>query len=427
MPKIKSFRALRPDPDKAEKMYIYHGDAGDKHRSKGNLLANPLSLLRVSHPEIALGENDRSRENFPEEELKKYARETLDGFIEDGSLVREEKEELYIYRLSMANHSQTGVVALVDVEDFLEGIVKRHELTRADKVHTQSKQIARMGGNMEPILLVYDSNMGEGISAIIKDWAYSHDSLFDFYDQGGVRHEIWNIDSDEVNESIKKDFEAIPSFYICDGHHRIAASAEYYIDKSEEALANANGDSQAPELPKYRFFSAAIFPSEEMWILDYNRAVSDLNGMDKEEFLWALKDEGFEVTPIGKEATYPSAIGEYTMYMDGNWYRLNYIEERDMDDPVSGLDVSLLQFHVLNDILGIKDPQHDNRIAFISGNKGLGALEALVDDGMAVAFAIMPARIQDIMRVSDAGLTMPPKSTYFEPKLASGLLIYEIK
>lgn len=416
MPKIKPFSPLRPAAEYVEDMYIYHGDAGNKKRVYALFASNPKSLIHISHADISLSEEDAKNEKL----VRAKSKEAMKLFRKEGLLKQEKEESYYIYRLSMANHSQTGVVALVDVEDYINGIVKRHELTRVDKVHTQANQIERVGGHMEPILLAYDtSEPGMATEGFLKEWTLSHDSEYDFFDMGGIHHELWPITDKDVNDRITEKLSKASSFYICDGHHRIAAAAEYYV---EHVDPNA---PKEPE-PKCRYFMAAIFPSDEMLVLDYNRAVKDLNGLTKEQFFQALRDGNFRLRELGPTPTYPSGFGEFTMVMDGTWYKLTYKGERDMTDPVASLDVSLLQSHVLRDILGIRDPQNDERLAFISGTKGLEALQQATEKDMAVAFAIAPPSMSDIIKVSDTGLTMPPKSTCFEPKLASGLLIYQV-
>ena len=428
MPIIRPFRGIRPAEEHVESVYVYHGDAGDEARSRARATTHPNSMLHVSRADLLLSEGEAKDETL----VRKQAREALQAFKDHGVLIKDERECLYILRLSMANHSQTGIVAIADVRDYIEGTIKRHELTRIDKTYIQQKVIERVGGNIEPVLLAYDSDIysDSGIEGMLEHWALSHDPTYDFFDAGGVRHELWAVDEGSFIEGIQNAFSMIDSLYICDGHHRIAASAEYYVENEDvkaDGPTNAELEASREEVAeKSKYFMVAVFPSSEMLILDYNRAVKDLNGLTENEFLDALNAAHFTVEEIGSEPTYPSKSGEYTMVMNNTWYRLNYTELRDMSDPVAGLDVSLLQNKVLRDILGIRDPQHDDRITFISGNKGLEALQNATNNDMKVAFAIEAPTMHEIMRVSDSGLTMPPKSTFFEPKLVSGLLVYEI-
>ncbi len=427
MPNIRPFRALRPAPNHIEEMHIYHGDAGDAVRARDKAISNPHSMLQVSRADLLLSSEEAKDEVL----VKSHAQKTLHDFSDQGILIRDEDESFYFYRLTLANHSQTGIVACFDAQDYIDGIIKRHELTRIDKIHVQEKLIERVGGNIEPVILVYDSeSKNKEVVEITENWTLSHDSTYDFYDAGGIRHELWQVTEKAIIESLEKLFKGIDSLYICDGHHRIAASADYYVEN-----VDALGDSPTTKeteverealADKSRYFMAAVFPSEEMLIMDYNRAVKDLNGLTEEGFFDALKKSGFEIEEIGSQPTYPKAHGEYTMVMNDIWYRLVYVEERDVFDPVAGLDVSLLQNVVLRDILGIQDPQHDERITFISGTKGLEALQNATRKDMKIAFAIVPPDMKSIMRVSDSGLTMPPKSTCFEPKVVSGMLIYKM-
>ena len=433
MPRIKPFCGVRPAPEHVESVYVYHGDAGDEARSRARANTHPNSMLHVSRVDLLVSPEEAKDETL----LRQKAKATFNGFLENEILIRDEKESFYIYRLSMANHSQTGIVACADVRDYIDGTIKRHELTRVDKIHIQEKVIERVGGNIEPVLLVYDSDANpvsesgeQNLPEMLERWTISHDSTYDFFDEGGVRHEIWAVDDEVFIQKVQNFFDEIDSLYICDGHHRIAASADYYIESEDLVDDGSTSDELERErvsrAEKSKYFMAAIFPSEEMLILDYNRAVKDLNGLTEEEFMEKLRAVPFDVSELGPEPTYPSKVGEYTMVMNNTWYSLDLIGERDLSDPVAGLDVSLLQNKVLRDILGIKDPQHDDRITFISGNKGLGALQKTTNEEMTVAFAIGPPTMHEIMNVSDSGLTMPPKSTFFEPKLVSGLLVYEI-
>ena len=407
MPNIRPFRALRPTPEYAEEVYIYHGDATDPDRASVVANANPNSLLNITH----------FIENLYEESaVKPRTTEKFKRMIDSGVLMADEKECFYAYRLSMANHSQTGLVACVDIEDYINDKVRRHEHTRVDKVHTQANQIDRLSGNVEPIILVYDST---GIdSKMIEDWAYSHDSIYDILDEGGIRHEIWEIDDQDVIQSIVKTADNLDAFYICDGHHRIEAAAEYYKSISSDPECN----------PEYkdasRYFLSVIFPSDEMLILDYNRAVKTLNGLTKEEFIERVKAADFDVELVGSDPIYPSDPGEFSMVIDDEWYKLTYTGQRDGATVSERLDVSILQDRIIKDILGIDNPKENPAIGFISGTKGIMALQDATRSGMAVAFAIYPPVMADIMAVADAGEFMPPKSTCFEPKPAGGLVMY---
>lgn len=403
MPTIKPFRAFRPASEYASQVYITHENAGSTEKSRDILINNPYSLLHITHGDIIM-------DTTSEDEIRENCHNKFNELVLDGILIQDDAPYFYIYRLSLANHSQTGLVARVDIDDYIRGHVKRHELTRSEKIDRQVDILKRVGGCIEPILLAYNSH--SEAQRMIMDWAYSHDALYDFLDDGGVHHEIWAITDKDLIEKLESVASSIDSFYICDGHHRMEAASEYY---------KAN-----PENENNRYFLAAIFPSDEMLILDYNRAVKDLNEMSSKEFIKALNNHEFKTEVIGSSPAYPEAAGEYTMVMNDIWYRLKYTGTRNVSDPVEELDVSILQRKVMDEILGIKDPQHDNRLVFISGTRGLTALQTATQKNMAVAFALFAPTMKEIMNVSDAGKTMPPKSTCFEPKMAGGFLVYKL-
>ena len=403
MPTIRPFEGVRPQGEYVEQVYISHENSANQDKAREILRENPYTLLHLTHNDLIMDTKD-------EGEIQASCRNTFKKLMDEGVLVRDSKPCFYAYRLSMANHSQTGLIARVDIRDYINKEVKKHELTRSVKARLQVDILKRVGGIIEPILLAYDSN--EHKERLIEQWTFSHDPIYDTLDVGGTRHEVWVIDDEDLIQEIMNISEGLSSFYICDGHHRIEAAAEYYLE--------AETDEERQE----RLYTmAAIFPSDEMLILDYNRAVKDLNGMTPEEFISALTSHDFTVEELGSDAVYPENLGEYTMIMNGIWYRLKYTGERNTSDPVAELDVTILQEKVLEDILGIGDPQHDERLSFISGTKGIHALETATKSGMAVAFAIVPPSMAEIMNVCNAGKTMPPKSTCFEPKPAGGLIV----
>ena len=403
MPTIRPFEGVRPQSEYVEQVYISHENSANQDKAREILRENPYTLLHLTHNDLIMDTKD-------EGEIQASCRNTFKKLMDEGVLVRDSKPCFYAYRLSMANHSQTGLIARVDIRDYINKEVKKHELTRSVKARLQVDILKRVGGIIEPILLAYDSN--EHKERLIEQWTFSHDPIYDTLDVGGTRHEVWVIDDEDLIQEIMNISEGLSSFYICDGHHRIEAAAEYYLE--------AETDEERQE----RLYTmAAIFPSDEMLILDYNRAVKDLNGMTPEEFISALTSHDFTVEELGSDAVYPENLGEYTMIMNGIWYRLKYTGERNTSDPVAELDVTILQEKVLEDILGIGDPQHDERLSFISGTKGIHALETATKSGMAVAFAIVPPSMAEIMNVCNAGKTMPPKSTCFEPKPAGGLIV----
>lgn len=334
----------------------------------------------------------------------------LDTYLQD------ETNCFYIYRMIRGVHTQTGLVSCVDIKDFNEGRIKCHEHVRPEKIHIQLDQMKTSNCNIEPILLAYDSN-NKSIP-LIEEYADSNNPDFDFFDtdEPAVKHQVWRITDENIIHALTEFFKDVDAFYVCDGHHRIAASAAYY-DKYKS--------KEDPEGCESRYLMASIFPSHQMLILDYNRTVEDLNGLSKDEFISQLHDAGFIITETSSEPFYPNH-GEYTMILDNIWYRLSYEGERDKNNPVASLDVSILQDLVLDGILGIHDPRNDERLGFIRGTRGLHALQEATQDDMGVAFAIPPVSMEEILTVAKMGLTMPPKSTCFEPKPISGLIIHEL-
>ena len=405
MPSIKPFRGVRPAKEFMEQVYISHNNSANPDIAREILLENPYTLLHLTHNDLIMDTTD-------ENEIQKSCHETFNRLMAEGVLIEDEKPMLYAYRLSMANHSQTGLIARIDIRDYIDRKIKKHEQTRHSRARLQVDILKRVGGIIEPILLAYDAN--EHRDHLIEEWTFSHDSIYDSLDVGGTRHEIWLIDDqDLIDKLVEISEDKLRSFYICDGHHRIEAAAEYYRDATTDE-----------ERAQRQYTMAAIFPSDDMLILDYNRAVKDLNGMTEEEFIGELQERDFQVEKIGAEATYPERLGEYTMVMSDTWYRLTYTGVRNTFDPVEELDVSILQEKVLQGILDIGDPQHDERLGFISGTKGINALQTATHNGMAVAFALVAPTMAEIMDVCDAGKTMPPKSTCFEPKPAGGLVVH---
>ncbi len=323
--------------------------------------------------------------------------------------LRDPEPCFYIYRMIRDGHEQTGIVAAVNVDGYDDGTIKRHELIRPAKVDVQVRLIDEFCGNIEPTLLTYDS-VGRPLPGV-RDYAKAHAPLYDFAGEDDTIHQIWAIDDGLLTEELQLFFRTVEALYICDGHHRIAASAAY---------------AKRSKNPRAQYFMAAIFPSEEMLILDFNRAVTDLNGLSKAELLEKLRAASFETECVGNAPYRPAARGEFAMVLDDEWYRLRYTGERDASDPVVALDVSVLQDRILGPILGIDDPTHDERITFLRAMRGLAGLQAMTHRGMKVAFATFPVTMREIHEVADCGLTMPPKSTCFEPKPVQNLLIHTI-
>ena len=388
MPAIRPFKGIRPVPELADRVALRAEDASSKERGPAIASAEPLSFLHVTR-----GDSD------------------VDEFIAKGYLAQDPEPALYIYRISGWSHVQTGLICLVDAADYEAGLIKKHELLRDEKRDFQLRQIEDLGGNCEPVLLTYVSDGRE--EKLVYEWTSSHAPDCDIYDRMAIRHTLWAVADPGFIARAAEIMKSVDAFYICDGHHRVAAAAK-------------NAELH-PENEAAQSFMAAAFPSEEMQILDYNRVVSDLNGLSPEEFIGAVRSAGFTVTEEGQDPIRPARHGEYMMVIGDEWYRVERArEDGAADDPVAGLDVSALQNKVLEPILGIRDPKKDERLAFVKGTEGIDALGDRVDRGMAAGFALFPVSMAEIIKVADAGLTMPPKSTCFTPKPLNGLVMYRI-
>ncbi len=366
---------------------------------------NPYSFLHVVRAEIDLpaGTDHYSPEVYAQ------SASALTAMRESGVLVQDEERQLYVYELTMGGHTQCGVIACCAVPDYDEGVIKRHEMTREDKLRDRVTLVDTLSANSGPVFLTYRDS--DAVEALVAE-ARASEPLIDFTRENGNRHTIWTV---PVPAAMEEAFAQVPAAYIADGHHRAAAAAEVAAQRrGAEAPSDRTGSD---------WFLAVLFPASQMCIMAYNRVVHDLNGLTPAEFLEALAGVA-EVGPGTAEV--PEARGSVGIYLEGQWHRLTWHEGVvDESDEVGRLDVSVLQSRVLEPVLGIADPRRDERIAFVGGIRGIGELERLVDSGEAVAaFAMHPVEVEDLIAVSDAGRLMPPKSTWFEPKLLSGLLVH---
>ena len=412
MARIKPFKAIRPAKDLAEKIAALPYDVYNREEAKAEIAKEPHSFLRI----------DRAETNFPDHvstydtAVYEKAKDLLEEMLINGEFVTEEKECFYIYELIMEGRSQTGLVACASVDDYVSGVIKRHENTRTDKELDRINHIDRCNAQTGPIFLTYRNS--DRVKELI-DSKKLEEKLYGFTSADGITHNIWKLDQEEVVNNIKEEFEQIPSVYIADGHHRAASAVKVGLKRREEQ-PEYNGKEE------FNFFLSVLFPAEELLIMPYNRVVKDLNGYTEEEFLKKTA-EYFTLEELGSKAYAPKEKGEYGMYLENKWCKLVIKNDyRKDDDPVAGLDVSLLQDNLLENILGIKDPRSDKRIDFVGGIRGLSELERRVSEDMKVAFSLYPTGIKELMAVSDAGELMPPKSTWFEPKLRSGLFIHKI-
>ena len=371
----------------------------------------PLSFLHVDKAEVDL---DPSVYIYDDAVYEK-ARTNFLALRSSGKMLKDETDCYYIYQLKMDDHVQTGIVACLSVDDYLNGKIKKHELTMADKEADRIRHVDTLDANTGPIFLTQRPD--RTLSAITAGWMSAHESIFSFTAES-VKHEGWIVDNPEIITEISACFDRIPALYIADGHHR-CASAVKVAQKRREANPGYAGSEE------FNYFLSVIFPSDQLSIFDYNRVIKDLNNLNEAEFLDRIKTV-FDIEPA-QGVVKPSAKHEFGLYLNGAWYNLHAKTGKWNDnDPVERLDVSLLQNLLLGPILGINDPRTDKRIDFVGGIRGLSELERRVKNDMAVAFSMYPTTLDDLMGIADAGRIMPPKSTWFEPKLLSGLFIHDL-
>ena len=373
---------------------------------------NPISFLRVIKPEIDLpSDSDPYGEEVYRQGLVK-----LTEFKELGILVQDPEAFFYVYRLTMDGRTQTGIVGCCDYQEYYDGSIKKHELTRTAKENDRVRHVETQNANAEPVFFSYRGK--PGIDSLVNEVTRSP-TEYDFVAEDGIRHELWVVRDRRLIENFESGFAEVPALYVADGHHRTAAAARVGQMRKED-----NSDHTGEE--EYNFFMAVLFPDDQLKIFDYNRVVRDLNGLSQESFLSAIK-QSFEVSAIDGELA-PTEKGTFSMYLGGVWYRLKANKEKLTSSPKEGLDVTYLSDEVLEPILGISDLRNDLRIDFVGGIRGLGELERRVDSGeMAVAFALFPVSMEELLAIADAGEIMPPKTTWFEPKLRSGLFIHHLE
>lgn len=409
---LKPFKAVRPKEEYASLVAALPYDVMNSDEARETVKDKPYSFLHIDKAEVDL---PRGIDIYsPEVYLK--AKSNLDALSENGVCIQDEKPMLYIYRQIMNGREQTGIVGCTAVDDYLNNVIKKHEFTRADKEADRIRHVDVCDANTGPIFLTHREN--KAVSEITENWKNSHAPVYDFVSDDGVSQTVWVIDDDAVIYTLVKKFAEIPYLYIADGHHR-AASAVRVGQKRR-------GESEYDENAEFNFFLSVIFPCDQLKIMDYNRVIADLNGNTTEEFI-AKISEKFTVEE-GDESPYsPKKRHTFGMYLDNKWYKLTakseFINE---NDPVERLDVSILQNNLITPILNITDPRTDKRIDFVGGIRGLGELEKRVAEGMRIAFAMYPTSLDELMDIADADKVMPPKSTWFEPKLLSGLFIHKL-
>lgn len=411
---FRPFKAVRPTPELASKVAALPYDVMNSQEAREMVVGNPYSFLHVDKAEIDL---DPSIDLYDEKVYEKAA-SNLKKMEEDGTYIQDKKSCFYVYRQIMDGRAQTGIVGCASIDDYLNNRVKKHELTRAEKEADRIHHVDTCDANTGPIFLTYRSR--EDISAIVNGWMKDHVPVYDFVAEDDITHTVWVIDDENVVKELEADFKQISAFYIADGHHR-AASAVRVGQRRRAAHPDYTGEEE------FNFFLAVLFPDSELKIMDYNRVVHDLNGNTQEQFMEKLS-KVFEISEYTGGMCAPQERHTAGMYMDGKWYLLKAKEGTfDANDPVDALDVSILQKNVLTPILGIDDPRTSDRISFVGGIRGLKELVRLVDGGKAVAFAMYPTGLDELMNIADTNNIMPPKSTWFEPKLRSGIFVHKLK
>jgi uncharacterized protein (DUF1015 family) len=403
---IKPFKALKPKKELAEQVASRPYDVLNSEEAKKEAAGNNYSFLRITKSEIDLPDGIDTHN----QQVYDKAKSNLELFIQNGTLFKEEKPCYYIYQLVMNGKSQTGLVCVSAVADYFNDVIKKHELTRPEKEKDRIDHMRTIHAQTGNVFMAYRDVME--INALINGWKAKNAPEYDFTASDGIKHTVWVINRDDVINSITNLFATkVPNTYIADGHHRAASAAKV--------------SKQLPDSEDAKFFLTTIFPESQLAILDYNRVVKDLNELTTEEFIGALQDD-FMLT-YSPEPVKPAVLHEFGMYLEDEWYILTAREGTYRKDPIGVLDVTILQKNVLDKILDIEDPRTDNRVDFVGGIRGLEELEKRVNSGeMAAAFSLYPVTLEQLFAIADSGKVMPPKSTWFEPKLRDGLLTHLI-
>lgn len=410
MAKIKPFRGLRPASDKIKEVASPPYDVLDSQEAREQVKKKPYSFLHVVKPEVDLPEDI----DVYDERVYKKGRENLEKIIKENIMIRDDKPCYYLYKLVMDNVEEVGLVAGASIEDYENDIIKKHEHTRAQKEADRIKHVDTLNANTGPVFLTYKARQDMNM---LTEEIMQQTPLYDFTADDDVRHTFWKIEDENIIQKITAIFKDIDYLYVADGHHR-SASGTKVGQQRRKKNPNHTGEEE------YNYFLSVIFPHDQLYIMDYNRVVKDLNGLSKEEFLEKVKDS-FQISIIGKKPYKPESKHNFGMYLDGEWYKLTAkTGSYDETDPVASLDVAILQNNLLRPILGIGDPRKDERIDFVGGIRGLQHLADRVDKGEAVAFSMYPTSIEELMNIADHGKVMPPKSTWFEPKLRSGVIVH---
>lgn len=411
---FRPFKAVRPLPEFSAEVAALPYDVMNSAEAAEMVKGKPFSFLHVDKAEIDLPEGT----DIYSDEVYAKAAENLGKLVSDGVCAADEEPCIYIYRQIMNGRSQTGLVGCASIDDYINNVIKKHELTRADKEADRIRHVDTCDANTGPIFLTYRKN--DTLSAIVEGWKGSHEPVYDFVTDDGVANTVWVIDDKAVIDEVSDAFSKVESLYIADGHHRAASAVKVGLRRREQFPGYSGSE-------EFNFFLAVAFGSDELKIMDYNRVMKDTAGYSSEEFIKKIS-EAFTVEPAVCDGPYaPEARHTFGMLLDGKWYKLTAKAGTfDESDPVAALDVSILQNNLIDPILGIKDPRTDKRIDFVGGIRGLGELERRVSEDMKLAFSMFPTGLDELLAIADAGKLMPPKSTWFEPKLLSGLFIHRL-
>lgn len=407
---IKPFECVRPNEKDAARVAALPYDVYNRQEAVCEVKREPLSFLKIDRAETQF---DDSTDTYAPEVYAK-AKELFEEALADKTFITDTDKTYYIYALTMDKRTQTGIVACASIDDYLNNVIKKHENTRADKEVDRITHVDTLSAQTGPIFLAYraDSVINDAVKKTKENKA-----LYDFISPDGIRHQVWKMTDITLVENVRKAFEGIDSVYIADGHHRAASAVKVGLKRRQENPGYTGNE-------EFNYFLSVLFPDEELMILPYNRVVKDLNGYTQEEFLNKIKEK-FDIAESDKQVS-PDKKGTFGMYLGGEWYKLTAHKDIMSDDPVDGLDVAVLQDKLLAPVLGIGDPKTDKRIDFVGGIRGLSELEKRCREDCVVAFSMYATSIAELFAVADAGKLMPPKSTWFEPKLRSGLFIHRI-
>ena len=407
---IKPFECVRPNEKDAARVAALPYDVYNRQEAVSEVKREPLSFLKIDRAETQF---DDSTDTYAPEVYAK-AKELFEEALADKTFITDTDKTYYIYALTMEKRTQTGIVACASIDDYLNNVIKKHENTRADKEVDRITHVDTLSAQTGPIFLAYraDSVINDAVKKTKENKA-----LYDFISPDGIRHQVWKMTDITLVENVRKAFEGIDSVYIADGHHRAASAVKVGLKRRQENPGYTGNE-------EFNYFLSVLFPDEELMILPYNRVVKDLNGYTHEEFLNKIKEK-FDIAESDKQVS-PDKKGTFGMYLGGKWYKLTAHKDIMSDDPVDGLDVAVLQDNLLAPVLGIGDPKTDKRIDFVGGIRGLSELEKRCREDCVVAFSMYATSIAELFAVADAGKLMPPKSTWFEPKLRSGLFIHRI-